>query len=114
MTNGRPERGDPGARRGRLSERTDWPARGERFVALGSVGGVRVEEILSGPDVEPEDYDQAHDEWVVLLEGAATLTVAGDRVELTAGDWILLPAHTRHRVEWIEPGTRWLALHADA
>ena len=105
---------DGGARRGRLSGRTGWPAAGERFVPLATLGGVRVEEILSGRDVQPEDYDQAHDEWVVLLEGAATLTTAGERVELTAGDWILLPAHTRHRVEWIEPGSRWLALHGDA
>ncbi len=99
--------------RGRLSEPDTWPATGERFVPLAQLGGVRVEEILSGPEVEPEDYDQAHDEWVVLLQGAARLTIGDEPIELVAGDWILLPAHERHRVESVEPGTRWLAVHAD-
>ncbi len=104
---------DHAVTRGRLSAPDTWPATGERFVPLAALGGVRVEEILSGPEVEPESYDQAHDEWVVLLEGAATLTIAHEQVALVAGDWILLPAHTPHRVEWVEPGSRWLALHAD-
>jgi hypothetical protein len=32
---------------------------------------------------------------------------------LAKGDWVLLPAHCRHRVTWTqsEPPTVWLAVH---
>jgi cupin 2 domain-containing protein len=60
-------------------------------------------------------YDQAWDEWVILLQGQATLAYEQDQqtVHLTAGDYLLIPAHTRHRVEWTPPGinTVWLAVH---
>jgi quercetin dioxygenase-like cupin family protein len=74
-------------------------------------GNVTIEHILSSAAVEPEPYDQPHDEWVVVLEGAATLDVEGEPVELAAGDWILLPAHRRHTVTSTAAGTRWLAVH---
>jgi cupin 2 domain-containing protein len=60
-------------------------------------------------------YDQAKDEWVLLLKGSAGLRIEGraDLVVLKPGDHLHLPAHCRHRVEWTEPGseTIWLALH---
>ena len=70
-----------------------------------------LEQILSGADVEPEDYLQTHDEWVVLLAGAAVLDVGGELVELGAGDWTVLPAGVPHRLVEVAPGTNWLALH---
>ncbi len=79
--------------------------------------GLRVERIVSRGQVTPERqwYDQEADEWVLVIEGAARLRIEGedeDR-ELAEGDWILLPAHCRHRVTWTraEPPTIWLALH---
>lgn len=60
-------------------------------------------------------YDQPRDEWVVLLSGAARLRFDGcdEIVELTPGDAMKIPAHTRHRVEWTTPEREsvWLALH---
>ncbi len=60
-------------------------------------------------------YDQAQDEWVLLLKGAAGLRLKAqaDLVVLKPGDYIHLPAHCRHRVEWTDPDieTIWLALH---
>jgi cupin 2 domain-containing protein len=60
-------------------------------------------------------YDQERDEWVLLVEGSAVLRVDGmpAPVALQPGDHLLLPAHTRHRVEWTPPerDTVWLALH---
>ena len=109
----------PGSvRRGRLLEPSAVPLAGERFEELVSARGVRIEQILSSNDVEPTVYDQDTDEWVVVLAGAATLDLlAGDTVvesvELLAGDWILLPAHTRHRVSRVEPATSWLAVHTE-
>jgi cupin 2 domain-containing protein len=78
---------------------------------------LRIERIVSSGQVTPEGewYDQETDEWVLLVEGAARLRIEGedeDR-ELSEGDWILLPAHCRHRVSWTraEPPTVWLAVH---
>jgi cupin 2 domain-containing protein len=79
--------------------------------------GLRIERIVSTGQVTPEGqwYDQETDEWVLLVEGAARLRIEGEREdrELGEGDWILLPAHCRHRVTWTraEPPTVWLAVH---
>lgn len=63
-------------------------------------------------------YDQPGDEFVVLLAGAARLRFEdGDRsLELKPGDWVEIPAHARHRVDWTQadPPTVWLAVHRDA
>ena len=81
---------------------------------------VRVERIVSrGHATRPgEWYDQAEDEWVVLLSGAARLRIEGepdDRL-LGPGDYVLIQAGRRHRVEWTDPesNTVWLAVHTAA
>jgi cupin 2 domain-containing protein len=60
-------------------------------------------------------YDQERDEWVLVLRGAARLRFEREPapVELGPGDYVLIPAHARHRVEWTDPTqpTIWLALH---
>jgi cupin 2 domain-containing protein len=62
-----------------------------------------------------EWYDQARDEWVILLKGSAGLRIEGEPAEITLkpGDHVHLPAHLKHRVEWTAPAeeTVWLALH---
>ena len=86
---------------------------------LYSGGGVRCERIVSFGHRSPDGfwYDQPTTELVFLLRGAARLRFAdepSDR-ELTAGDYLLIAAHRRHRVEWTdakEP-TIWLAVHID-
>ena len=51
----------------------------------------------------------------MLLAGAARLSFEGDglALDLRPGDWIEIPAHARHRVEWTQadPPTVWLAIH---
>ncbi|MEX3008788.1 cupin domain-containing protein [Hoeflea sp. TYP-13] len=89
----------------------------EIFDQLLRVPGARIERIISTGQSTPEGewYDQEDDEWVVLLAGAARLQVEGEAEEreLDVGDWMLLPAHCRHRVTWtqIDPPTVWLAIH---
>lgn len=97
---------------GRLRPSSDAPAVGERSEEIAQLGGVVVEQILSGAVTAPVDYDQDHDEWVVLLSGGATLEAGGESLDLAAGDWVLLPAHACHRLVETVPGTIWLALHA--
>lgn len=85
------------------------------LLALGD--GVRVERIVSrGQTTAPGVwYDQDLDEWVALLSGRAALVFEdGEVVALGPGDWLLIPAHRRHRVTStsVEPPCVWLALHA--
>jgi len=55
--------------------------------------------------------------WVLLLAGAARLTLEGDRpIDLRPGGFVDIPARRRHRVEWTDPTvpTIWLAIHHEA
>jgi len=49
------------------------------------------------------------------LQGAAALRIEGETAprRLEPGDWVELPAHLRHRVEFTEANspTVWLAVH---
>ncbi|MEW6646192.1 MAG: cupin domain-containing protein [Pseudomonadota bacterium] len=89
----------------------------EVFDTLLQGRAVRVERIVSRGQASPPDfwYDQPDHEWVVLLAGNAGLRFAGesDTVVLRPGDYLNIPAGTRHRVEWTstQQPTVWLALH---
>lgn len=77
-------------------------------------GGFRVERIRSEAYTNGEWYDQSEDEFVMLLSGAATLEFAdGRRVELSAGEWLVIRRHVRHRVAAVSAGSVWLALFGD-
>lgn len=97
----------------RLLDLTDLPPQGEWTQILATATGVRIERILSAPDSASGPYDQSWDEWVALLHGEAVLEVAGERVALTAGDSLLLPAHRIHRVlsTSLTHPCVWLAVH---
>jgi cupin 2 domain-containing protein len=95
---------------GRLLQPSDAPRNGERVEEIARIRNLVIEQILSG-QVEPAHYLQAHDEWVLVLSGGATLDVDGDIRELRTHDWVLLQAGTPHRLITTEPGTTWLAVH---
>jgi quercetin dioxygenase-like cupin family protein len=98
-------------RHGVLASPGDHPSEGEQFHQLVSQQGVVIEQIQSAASNDPTNYIQDHDEWVVVLAGSAVLDVGGERYELAAGDWLLLPAHVPHSVEHTAAGTNWLAVH---
>jgi cupin 2 domain-containing protein len=55
-----------------------------------------------------------NDEWVILLKGSAKLEFeCGDVLNLKAGDFLLIPANTKHRVIYTskKPFCYWLAIH---
>lgn len=91
----------------------------EIFELLQESEHVKIERIISSGQATPggKVYDQPRHEWVVLLKGKARLHFEeGDRmVELTPGDHVFIPAHSRHRVEWTDPESKtvWLAVHFD-
>ncbi len=75
---------------------------------------VRIERIVSHRHASPDGfwYDQEEHEWVIVLKGAATLRFENETVEMKPGDFVNIPAHTKHRVEWTTPDepTIWLAV----
>lgn len=89
----------------------------ERVDTLLKRPGVRLERIVSTGQASPPGfwYDQAEDEWVILLAGAAALRFQDESADraLRPGDAVFISAHRRHRVAWTDPErpTVWLALH---
>ncbi len=75
---------------------------------------LQIERIVSHGQFSPEGfwYDQDQHEFVVLLQGAARLRIEDEVVPLKPGDFLNIPAHQRHRVEWTDPDqpTIWLAI----
>lgn len=87
----------------------------EVFDTLARGPAWRLERIVSQGCASPEGfwYDSDDDEWVVLVRGGARIAFEErGSLELKAGDWVGLPARTRHRVEWVTEDALWLALHA--
>lgn len=87
----------------------------ELVTILGASRGVRIERIVSRGHVSPRGfwYDQDEDEFVLVVQGGAKLEIAEHgELSLGAGDWVDIPAHTRHRVIWTDPDgdTVWLAV----
>ena len=98
------------------------PARAEQedIAVVAETAGGRIERIVSTGQASPPGfwYDQLETEWVILLAGSAALRFESEpepRI-LAPGDWLEIPAHARHRVEWTdaERPTIWLAVHLAA
>ncbi|NLT52181.1 MAG: cupin domain-containing protein [Ignavibacteria bacterium] len=75
-----------------------------------------IERIVSDGHKSPEDfwYDQPTDEFVILLKGSAQIEFEeGESIILKPGDYILIPARKKHRVEWtdLNEKTFWMAVH---
>lgn len=93
------------------------PLVGEMFEPLVQNDQILIERIIStGQTTAIEEwYDQTRDEWVVLLQGEARIGYEdGHEVSLHLGDYLLIPAHQKHRVAYTstEPPCIWLAIHA--
>jgi len=88
----------------------------EIFEAIASSPDVLIERIISTVQVTPSGqwYDQDRDEWVILLQGEAEISyIDSSRTKLTSGDYLMIPAHQKHRVDYTssEPPCIWLAIH---
>ena len=95
---------------------TDLPANlpDELLTTLLKAANIRIERIVSNGQASPDGfwYDQNEHEWVIVLKGAARLQFEDSLVEMKPGDFVNIPAHKRHRVEWTTPDepTIWLAV----
>jgi len=88
----------------------------ELFQDILTAESFKIERIVSKGHASPKGfwYDQDENEWVILLKGSAGLLFEGndDIMELKPGDYINIPSHLRHRVEWTDPNTEtvWIAI----
>lgn len=87
------------------------PHEGERFDTILSHRNIVIERIVSSAAMTPQEYLQAQDEWVLLVQGEAVLQVTGEAIALKSGDHLFLPAGVPHTVERTSEGTMWLAVH---
>jgi cupin 2 domain-containing protein len=90
---------------------------GEEIATLLSAPNIRIERIVSRGHSSPPGfwYDQDRSEWVVVLAGSAAVLFESETAPhtLRRGDWLHIPAHARHRVEWTDKDepTIWIAVH---
>ena len=90
----------------------------ESFQALLVNKKLKIERIISQGQVTEQGkwLKEARDEWVIVLKGAGRLRFRKDNclITLKAGDYVLIPAHTSHRVEWTsrKENTIWLAVYS--
>lgn len=95
---------------------TDLPANlpDELLTTLLNAAKIRIERIVSHGHSSPDGfwYDQDVHEWVIVVKGAARLQFEDRIVALKPGDFLNIPAHKKHRVEWTTPDepTIWLAV----
>ena len=82
---------------------TDLPE--ELFETLVENDSIRIERIVANGHASPDGfwYDQPENEWVVVLRGAARLRFEDEVVAMKPGNWINIPAHKKHRVDWTTP-----------
>ena len=91
--------------------------REEIFEILLSRPGCTIERILSNGKVTPDDkwFEQKDEEWVLLLEGFATILFEEgmEEISLSKGDFITIPPMKRHKVISVSktPNALWLAIH---
>lgn len=76
----------------------------------------RIERIISHGHTTPENfwYDQETEEFVLLLKGGAVLLYENNEEQkLSPGDYLIIPAHKKHRVKWTsdKEDTIWLTIH---
>ncbi len=89
----------------------------EQFTQLLTAPNIVIERIVSTGQASPAGfwYDQEWAEWVIVLSGAARLLFENEAAprRLKPGDYLHIPAHARHRVEWsdAEQPTVWLVVH---
>lgn len=102
-----------------LFTRLDEKTAKEVSTILATGGSFRLKRIVSTGQATPagEWYDEPTTEWVALLSGAARLRFEEDdtEIEMRPGDYLTIPPHCRHRVEWTdsEAESVWLAVYFD-
>ena len=87
------------------------PRIGETFTTLLQHKNIKINRIVSSDDLDETEYIQEDDEWLVVLEGKATLLLKDEKKTLIKGESLFIPSKTPHRVLSTQSGTVWLTVH---
>ena len=87
------------------------PQTGETFTTLLEHKNIKINRIVSSDDLDETEYIQEEDEWLVVLEGKATLLLKDEKKTLIKGESLFIPSKTPHRVLSTQSGTVWLTVH---
>ena len=87
------------------------PQSGESFTTLLEHKSIKINRIVSSDELVETEYIQEEDEWLVVLEGEATLLLNDEKKTLIKGDTLFIPSKTPHRVLSTQSGTVWLTVH---
>lgn len=100
---------------GNIFNNSEPTSKEEIFKTLFSGKNIKIEQIISSGQLSPEKgwYDQKQNEWIVLLEGEAKLEFENKQIKhLKKGDYMMIPAHCKHKVTYTSalPQCIWLAV----
>ena len=74
----------------------------------------RIDRIVSSGHSSPKGfwYDQENDEFILLIQGEATLEFEDRKVTLKKGDYLHIPKNSKHRLDStsIDPVCVWLCV----
>ena len=93
----------------------DFSANKEITEILASSENIRIERIVSSGQNTDKDYwyDQSQNEFVMVLQGEARILFDNGKEEhLSKGDYLEIPAYTRHQVSYtsVNPPCIWLTI----
>ena len=87
------------------------PKSGETFTTLLEHKNIKINRIVSSNIIESIKYVQEEDEWLVVIEGEATLLMKNEKKILSKGDTLFIPAKVPHTILQTTEGTVWLTVH---
>ena len=87
------------------------PQSAETFTTLLEHKNIKINRIVSSDELDEKVYIQEEDEWLVVLEGQATLLLNDEKKTLIKGDTLFIPSKTPHRVLSTQNSTVWLTVH---
>ena len=86
----------------------------KKFTVLGKSPNCRIERIVSSGYSSPEGfwYDQEYDEFILLMQGEATLEFEDKQIDMKAGDYLIVPKNCKHRIakSSLDPACVWLCV----
>lgn len=85
-------------RRNRIAASSQFTSNVEGYLFDG-VDGSQVAFWISHEDRISEEHTHDFDEYVLLVEGQAAVTLTGRKVSLAKGDELVIPQGTSHRME---------------
>jgi len=87
------------------------PEKNENFDLLLEHDKLSIVRIVSSDNFESTEYVQDADEWVLVIEGEATIRLEKEEKVVQKGESLLIPAKTAHQVTKMKKGTVWLVIH---